>query len=348
MISPTQLLPLFLLCPTLATAMPGFIAHQEKGCGTQLDLWSDGEKVPNNTLIIDRSITDWDHAAGRTYDNVTFPSAKPTGQTDQDAGTQFVYWKVGQPDPGCQLILMQDTKLGWQVLNKLPGDEILRVSQEGCYYTALTPNEGLITSFCCGYDDCGIAEVEVQKPSAKDSADGVAPECKLTRLETTPTIEAGTQIAITRPQTCEAEPACTHSITQSHSIGAAVSHSQSYTWTTETGVSVSFEAGVDFIEDFKVTTGITASIGQSWMDETGTTLTETNVTTTEEGGRQEAGTVAFYSFTPAYECRKGDVSCGKDKDGNEVVLEGLNFCTPRPSSADGGPSGVFRMVYISG
>ncbi|KAI0139878.1 hypothetical protein F4776DRAFT_662018 [Hypoxylon sp. NC0597] len=328
--------------------MPGFTAHQEKGCNTQLDLWKDGEKIPNNTLAIRHSITDWDHAAGYSYDNVTFPSAKPTGQTDRDAGTHFVYWKVGQPDPGCQAILMADTPAGWQVLTKLPGDEILRVSKEGCYYTAISPNQNLITSFCCGHDDCAIAEVEVQQPPPKETVNGDAPECKITKFDSTPTIESGTQIAITRPQTCEAEPACTHSVTHSHSVSAALSHSQSYTWTTQVGVEIRFEAGVDLIEDLKVSTGLTASIAQSWMDEYGATFTDTNVTTTEEGGRQEAGTVAFYSFTPKYECHKGDVSCGKDKDGNEVVLQNLNFCLPQTSSADGGPNGIFRMVYISG
>ncbi|KAI1415457.1 hypothetical protein F5Y13DRAFT_207196 [Hypoxylon sp. FL1857] len=348
MISPARLLPLFLLSPTFATALSGFVAHQEKGCNTQLDIWSDGKKVENNTLIINRSIKDWDHAAGHAYDNVTFPTAKPTGDTTKDAGTHFVYWKVEQPDPTCQFILMTDSGRGWQILNKLPGDEILRVSREGCYYTALSPNENLITSFCCGHDDCAIAEVEVQKPQAKDTTSGEPPECKLIRYDSTPTIEDGTQIAITRPQTCEAEPACTHSITQSHTVSTAVSHFQSYTWTTELGVDVGIEAGIDFIGDIKAKVGLSGSIAQSWMDEIGVTITEGNVTTTEEGGRQEVGTVAFYSFTPQYECYKGDLSCGKDKDGNEVVLEDISFCQPRPSTADGGPDGVFRMVYISG
>ncbi|KAI0834399.1 hypothetical protein F5Y06DRAFT_306819 [Hypoxylon sp. FL0890] len=348
MISPTLLLPLFLLHPSFATAGHGFVAHQEKGCNTQLNIMSDGEPIPNNTLAIEHSIKDWDHAAGRFYDNVTFPTAQPTGDTSRDAGIQFVYWKIDQPDPGCQFILMTGTGRGWQILNQLPGDEVLRVSQEGCYYTPLNPNEDLITSFCCGQDDCAIAEVEVQQPPPKESTNGDPPACKVIKYDTYPTIEDGAQIAITRPQTCEAEPACSHSITQSHMVSAAVSRSQSYTWTTEAGVDVSIDAGVEFIEDIKFHLGLSASIAQSWMDEFGTSITEGNITTTEEGGRQETGTVAFYSFTPQYKCYKGDVSCGKDKDGNEVVLENISFCEPIPSAADGGPDGIFRMVYISG
>lgn len=134
----THLRNLFLLCPVIAAAWPGFVAYKERTCSDPLDIWSDGDLIDNSTLLIDRSITDVDsHAGGRYYENMTFPAAKATGDMDTDAGTQFVYWKVEDPDPTCQFIMMKDTPRGWQMLNEMPGAEILRVAQAGCYYTSL-------------------------------------------------------------------------------------------------------------------------------------------------------------------------------------------------------------------
>ncbi|KAI1382934.1 uncharacterized protein F4822DRAFT_440697 [Hypoxylon trugodes] len=349
MISPSRLLPLFLLSPTLALTR-GFVAYKEKGCNDPLDIWSDGVQIPNNTLLIDHSIREQGtYAGGRTYENMTFPAAHATGDMDQDAGVQFVYWKIEQPDPGCQYMMMKETPRGWQVLSQMPGDEMLRIAQEGCYYTALAPNDNVITSYCCGRDDCAVAEVEYEHKEAQDTTNGGdPPTCTVKKLySSSPTVEDGEQIAVTRPQTCEAPPACTHSITQSRQISTAVSHFQSFSWTTEEGIDVSFEAGINFIEQSTIKTGLALNIAQSWMDETGTTLTQTNITAAQEAGRQEVGTVAFYSFTPQYDCWKGDVSCGKDNSGNEKVLENISFCQPRISTT-GDPAGVFRMVYTSG
>ncbi|KAI1377013.1 hypothetical protein F4677DRAFT_459383 [Hypoxylon crocopeplum] len=349
MIFPSYFLPFFALCPAFAAAWPGFVAYKEKTCTDPLDIWSDGEKIPNNTLTIDHSLTEWQsHAGGHYYDNMTFPAAKATGDFDKDAGSQFVYWKVEQPDPTCQFILMKDTPRGWQILRKMPGDEILRVATEGCYYTAVNENDNLITSYCCGRDDCAAAEIEIQSKVAGDSATGDVPDCKVKKTySATPTIEDGRQIAITRPQTCEAPPACTHSITQSSMVSTAIAHFLTYTWTTEEGVEIGMEGGVDFLVDAKVSTSIKLNIAESWMDETGTTFTQTNVTAASEAGRQEMGTVAFYAFTPQYDCWKGDVSCGNDQNGNEKVLENISFCQPRIATT-GDPAGIFRMVYTSG
>ncbi|KAK6958471.1 hypothetical protein Daesc_001272 [Daldinia eschscholtzii] len=338
MTSRTHLLPLFLLLPTFASAQPGFVAYKEKTCNERLDIWSDGQ-------LIDGERGDFN--GGHGYNNITFPGAQATGDWDKDTGTQFVYWKIEQPDPTCQFMLLKDTPRGWEALSQLPGDEILRVSEEGCYYTAVNPNIDLITSYCCGRDDCAAAEIEVQYSSPKGSSNPKAPSCTIKSYDATPTVEDGVQIAVTRPQTCEAPPTCTHSITQSKMVGTAVSHFQSYSWTTEEGVDIKIDAGVEFIVDSKFSAGINFNIAQSWMDETGTTLTETNITASSEAERQQVGTVAFYAFTPQYDCWKGDASCGKDNSGNEVVLKDVNFCQPRISST-GDSAGVFRMVYISG
>ncbi|KAI0110293.1 hypothetical protein F4814DRAFT_398637 [Daldinia grandis] len=348
MASKRTLLSLFMLLPAFASAEPNFAAYKEKSCSEPLEIWTDGMIIQDSKLLIDHSIKErGDFNGGHAYNNITFPAAPATGDFEQDAGTQFVYWKVEQPDPTCQLILMKDTPREWQSLSQMPGDEILRVAEEGCYYTALNPNVDLITSFCCGRDDCAIAEIEVQYHSPVNSVSGDAPNCTIKSYDATPTVEDGQQIAVTRPQTCEAPPTCTHSITLSKMVSTAVSHFQSYSWTTEEGVDVNIDAGVDFIVDSKLSAGISFSIAQGWMDETGTTLTQSNITASSEAGRQEAGTIAFYAFTPQYDCWKGDVSCGYDNNGNEVVLEGVSFCQPRIAST-GDPAGLFRMVYSSG
>ncbi|KAI0380578.1 hypothetical protein F5Y04DRAFT_289286 [Hypomontagnella monticulosa] len=310
-------------------------------------MWSDGVAIENNALLIDRSITDWaSHAGGRYYDNMTFPAANATGDFDQDAGVQFAYFKVEEPDPGCQHILMRDSERGWQILTKMPGIEILRASRAGCYYTPLNQMDNLITSYCCGSGDCAAANVEQVQVDPMDKVDnGDPPSCTVRNVyNDVPTVTNGEQIAITNPQTCEAPPTCTHTISNSRMIATAISHTQSYTWTTSTGTDVSIQAGIDMLT---TTTTMTYSLAQAWMDETGTTYTQTNVTSTEEGGRQEMGTMAFYSFTPAYNCWTGDVACGDDSDGNEKILTGVSFCQPIPSTAQGGTYGIYNMVYIS-
>lgn len=96
-----------------------------------------------------------------------------------------------------------------------------------------------------------------------------------------------------------------------------------------------------------MTSTMSSSIAQAFMDENGVTVTTGNITAATEGNRQMPGTIAFYSFVPHYECWKADYDCGKDINGNEVVFEGISFCQPRLSST-GDADGIFRMVYISG
>ncbi|KAI2617673.1 hypothetical protein GGS26DRAFT_596224 [Hypomontagnella submonticulosa] len=348
MISYNFLFQLLLLSPALVTARPGFVAYKEKTCNDPLEMWSDGVPIPDNTLRIDHSIKEWhSHAAGHYYDNVTLPAANATGNFDKDAGIQFAYFKVPEPDPGCQYLLMRDSPRGWQILTKLPGIEVLNVNKEGCYYTPLSPNDDLITSFCCGKDDCAIANIDEDQGGAKETisgGSGVAPNCTIKRkYNDRPTRTNGQQFAVTKPQTCEAPPTCTHSISNSRMVSTTISHSQSYSWTTTDGTDIRIDGGPDIL---RVGATMSYSIAQTWMEDTGTTFTQTNVTATEESDRQEMGTVAFFSFTPEYDCWTGDVSCGEDSDGKEVVLGGVSFCQPVPSNA-GGADGVYSMVYIS-
>lgn len=102
-------------------------------------------------------------------------------------------------------------------------------------------NDGLIASFCCGYDDCAVAEIEVENQRQQGIAVENNPSCTVKKesISATPTKQSGKQIAVTRPQTCEASPACTHSIQLSYSFTAAVANFFAYTWTDEIGTEVS-------------------------------------------------------------------------------------------------------------
>ncbi|KAI1456366.1 hypothetical protein F4805DRAFT_229187 [Annulohypoxylon moriforme] len=346
-----RLLSIALLYPTYTAASGNFVAYGDFNCQEQkLDVWSEGIPVANSTLRTDYSLTDWNsHAGGHYYENLTFSEAVKTNHTLDESPIQVVWWKLQEADPTCEYMIMKDTPYGWQVLTKLPGDEILRVSREGCYFSALRPGDSLITSFCCGQDDCAPARIEQQAVTdpTNTPTEG-APKCSLIRgtFSSTPTVEEGPQVGVTRPQGCEAAPACTHSVTESQTFSTAVTHFQSYTWTTETGFEARFESGIDFLADDKSSFGVTLSIAQSFMDETGTTLTMGNISSSSEGSKQIPGTYAFYSFTPRYNCWKGDVNCGKDKDGDDKILQDINFCQPMMSTS-GEALGTFRMVYLS-
>ncbi|KAI1441898.1 hypothetical protein F5Y02DRAFT_421586 [Annulohypoxylon stygium] len=326
-----HLLSIVLLYPIYATASGGFVAYGDYNCQEQkLDVWSDGVTVLDSTLRTDYSLKDWDsHAGGHYYENLTFSQTTSTNHTLDEPPIQVVWWKLQEVDPTCEYLIMKDTPRGWQVLNKLPGDEILRADREGCYYSALRPGDSLITSFCCGRDDCAVAEIEKKyEKSPGDSSTGDAPKCSVVKsssYSSTPTIENGPQIGITRPQGCEAAPACIHSVTNSQSFSTAVANYHTYTWTTETGFQVSYDSGVNFLAEDKINLQLSYSISQAFAEETGTTITSGNISTTSEGSRQVPGTFVFYSFTPQYECWQAD-----------------------PIMANSGDAaGIFRMVYVS-
>lgn len=154
MASPITFLSLFLLLPAFTSAQRSFVAYKEKSCSEPLEIWTDGMLIEDSKLLIDHSIKErGDFDGGHAYNNITFPAAPATGDFDQDAGTQFVYWKVEQPDPTCQFILMRDTPREWQSLSQMPGDVMLRVAEEGCYYTALNVSLEVIVSTESDYRD---------------------------------------------------------------------------------------------------------------------------------------------------------------------------------------------------
>ncbi|CAJ2512667.1 Uu.00g007860.m01.CDS01 [Anthostomella pinea] len=388
-------IPALLAFPaTIATA--GFTAFKDSQCTQPLKIISDGEEVVNNTLQTDRSIMDWTDAAGRWYDAMEYSNATLSGSMS-GTGSANVYWSVGDLDPGCQLILMKDVEQAWQTINPLPGNLILSVAMPGCYYSSLVPQEGLITSFCCGNDDCERVQLESNGGSQKRSVDKVAvderylvdpaqekadiakrapisnagravdyvkaarrfisgdplvkrddvPECTISGDPGSPYYTSGIQRSVTQPETCDTGPGtCSHSVSVSTEASTALSKSSSSSWTVTGGGSVSVDAGVDFIVDTKVTTTLSFSVAKAWSNETGTTLTTGTTNGTTQTLVQQVGTTAFLSFTPQYECWQSDATCGQDADGNDIVVQGVDFCQPL-TGGDGKLSGTYSVVYIS-
>ncbi|KAI5867343.1 hypothetical protein GGS23DRAFT_592663 [Durotheca rogersii] len=338
-------LSFLLLCLAFATARASFTPFRDNKCTSEITVLSDGEQVGGNTLIIDRSITDWTHAAGRYYDNLTFPDAPSTDENGCGTGAQVIYWKVDQPDPTCRVILMKDSSMQWEVMTDLPGIMMIRAENEGCYYGPVEPNGNLITSFCCGVDDCKRFEIETQAPSQEPDDVPEPPQCTIISRSSSPSREAGRQQAVTKPQFC-GTGTCTHTVLESVAAGTALAFTQSHEWSRETGGSLSVKSGINFITEADVSASFTFNIGNSWMEATETSQSMGNTSGTWEAGTQVAGSTAFYAFTPSYQCWSGDVVCGKDSDGNDIIINDSYFCQPEllPSNFS---SGILSMVYIS-
>ncbi|KAI0471031.1 hypothetical protein GGR56DRAFT_683185 [Xylariaceae sp. FL0804] len=373
------------LLPALLLASRGLaysiVAHQNSLCTQTLQLTSAGTEVANSELDMSVSITDWDNGAGYFYDELDFPGNVTTSGSAVGTGSANVYWAVGEdPDPGCQLILMKDNGQGWQTINPLPGSLVLRVSTAGCYYSSLSPKEGVITSYCCG-DDCTRVELESNggNPTKRDvvpaaeaeqeekkraapalsnaarAGDAVrrlrtrddAPECTIVDNENLFDFQtSGVQLAVTQPQHCDTGPGtCQHTVHISADASTAVSASSSQSWTVTGGASISVKAGVDFIVDAEVTGELSVSIAQGWTNETGTTVTTGTTNGTTQQLVQQVGTNGYLSFTPLYNCWQGDASCGADADGNEILVSDMAFCQPA-TDGSGKLSGQYNMVYV--
>ncbi|KAF2463427.1 uncharacterized protein BDR25DRAFT_319952 [Lindgomyces ingoldianus] len=170
MISGSSLSLLFL--PALTLAAPSFKAFKNSKCTDPLSVTSMNTTIPNNELIIDTAIANWNGTAGPAghwYPNLSFQGANLAG-TLNGTGSNNVYWKVPKADDTCTFVLMKqkhDKAAGWKTLTPLPGQVALLARDEGCYYTAvnrcelttLEDFEGLITSFCCGDGDCAAVHM---------------------------------------------------------------------------------------------------------------------------------------------------------------------------------------------
>jgi hypothetical protein len=121
----------------------------------------------------------------------------------------------------------------------------------------------------------------------------------------------------------------------------------SSSWTVTGGVSVGVSAGISFITEGKVDTSLMASLAKAWSEDTGTTVTTVWSNSTQQSLVQQVGTFAMLTFTPWYVCWKGNAECGKDEGGNDIKIEGMEFC--QPSLRGDGSSevlGKYSVVYI--
>jgi len=75
---------------------------------------------------------------------------KPTDKFSGD-----VWWNIGEPNPGCMVIIM--SPVGQDVAGTNCGNVILAEKHAGCFYTHLS--ETFMTQYCCGSGDCAQAGV---------------------------------------------------------------------------------------------------------------------------------------------------------------------------------------------
>jgi hypothetical protein len=100
----------FLLLPSLAFGA-SFKAFKNSKCDDPLTITSGNSTIPNNELLIDTAITNWNGTngpAGRWYNKMGYQGAG-SGGTINGTGANNVYWKAPDSDPGCTLVLMRQT-----------------------------------------------------------------------------------------------------------------------------------------------------------------------------------------------------------------------------------------------
>lgn len=88
------------------------------------------------------------------------PSRLPTNDFFPDD----VWWNIGEPDDGCQILVM--SPVGQDVAGANCGNVVLAQKNAGCYYTHL--DSTFMTQYCCGSGDCAKAGVGGAKRSVTD------------------------------------------------------------------------------------------------------------------------------------------------------------------------------------
>lgn len=133
----------FLLLVLPSTVLgASFKAFKNSKCNDPLTITSGNQTLPNNEILIDTAISDWNSTngpAGHWYNKMGFVNATTSG-TIAGTGANNVYWKVGDADPQCTYALMKQTHgpdEGWRILTPLPGQVTLMTQDEGCYYSSV-------------------------------------------------------------------------------------------------------------------------------------------------------------------------------------------------------------------
>jgi hypothetical protein len=180
-----------------------------------------------------------------------------------------------------------------------------------------------------------------------EPAEPAAPACTIVGEPKKIGVTTGQQRIVTDPQSCDTGPGtCAHTVSVSFQASTALSHSKSSSWTATGGVAVGVNVGISFIADAKVDTTLSTSLAKAWGEDTGTTVTTGWSNSTSQTIVQQVGTHAMLTFTPYYVCWRGDASCGEDQDGNEIKVEGMDFCQPSMKGTGNEVMGFYSVVYL--
>lgn len=75
-----------------------------------------------------------------------------------------MWWDIGKPDPGCQIIVM--SPVGQDVAGSNCGNIVLAAKDAGCLYAHL--EDTFMVQYCCGSGDCSKAGVGGSKRDISD------------------------------------------------------------------------------------------------------------------------------------------------------------------------------------
>ena len=103
----------------------------------------------------------WDNSNGwpkvSRYSSPTFPGAEAKSGTGYD-----VYWKIGDPGPGCRVAIMtpySQSSYGSLGFPAPPGNVVLMAKKAGCYFSSIPSGSDISSTFCCGIGDCKYLSV---------------------------------------------------------------------------------------------------------------------------------------------------------------------------------------------
>ena len=146
--------------------------------------------------------------------------------------------------------------------------------------------------------------------------------------------KAAPQLKLTSTLICNTVDPCMQNVENSIQVSHSVTNEKSTTLTTTAGVSISVEAGLDFLVDAKTSVTASLELSQAVEQSTGETDQTTVTATISSTFPQPPGTTGYIWFTPTLDCAKFTVNC------NNVPIE-LEKCDPKtlPSGEQAGELG---------
>ena len=151
---------------------------------------------------------------------------------------------------------------------------------------------------------------------------------------------AGQQVLVADPQECSGGT-CSFSISHGVTVSTSFTTSSDTTITNTVGGSLSVEAGIDFIEEAKVSATVEYSWAKAVSQSTSTTITNSTTITVTHNIGQQPGTNAFVTFTPTYNCWGVTVDCGTEDQGD------FDYCQPALTPDGKGVEGDYTVVYTN-